>query len=246
MAERKRIGRPPGAVKDRAAVDRALDLLASGAVSSPQEAAEHPEIKGRISWRTIHEARAKAQKATPQVLDAVPVRALDVRPVELEPVQVEPLSAERAQRGDLVRRMAADGLLDHEAVGRLAVTFGCSEAEASQALQDADRVAAGKKMPPHLALEASLGVYRRLYKQAADANDWKSAMLIQGAIDKLLGVVPGKGASSGPVPEGYVPAGQVRDLLARLRAVLAPWPEARAALEGMFRKKAAPAAGVTA
>lgn len=60
--------------KDPAAVARALELLRAGVVSSPQEAAEHPEIRGRIGWRTIHDARAKAHQA------AVVARPAPTRP----------------------------------------------------------------------------------------------------------------------------------------------------------------------
>lgn len=49
--------------KDPAAIARALELLRDGVCSSPQDAAEHPEVKGRIGWRQIHDARAKAQAA---------------------------------------------------------------------------------------------------------------------------------------------------------------------------------------
>lgn len=60
---KRRPGRPPGTYKDPVAIARALELIALGECANPLEAAEHPEIKGRIGWRQIYEAKSKAAKA---------------------------------------------------------------------------------------------------------------------------------------------------------------------------------------
>lgn len=162
-------------------------------------------------------------------------------PEELALAIAEPLSPERAQRAELIRRMAADGQFDHEAAGRLAATFGCSEDEALAAILDADRVAAGKALPRHLALEAALGAYRRMLAKAEAANDWRNATMIQSRIDVLTGVVPGSKGAAAPAPgAGWVRAADVKveveALIRRLWGSLATWPAAQAAFRAEYAR----------
>ena len=242
-------GRQP---KDRDALDRAV-LICLERGMLPQEVAELPEMAGPdgkplVAWRTVYERLERRRRAMAKAEDAAPA-ALAVREVEAELVTeelgsapvAEPLAGERAQRAELIRRMAADGQLDHEAAGRLAATFGCSEDEALAAIRDADRVAAGKALPRHLALEASLGAYRRMLTKAEAANDWRNATMIQAQIDKLLGVVPGSRGSASPEPgAGWVRASDVKveveAMVRRLWAALAAWPAAQTAFRTEYQR----------
>lgn len=239
-------------LKDPEALAIALELVDGGLV--PQEAIDHERLRGpggkpRLALRTVYDAieRRRKERAAAPAPAALVVREVeaelvpDAPAVELGAAPVaEPLSAERAQRAELIRRMAADGQLDHEAAGRLAATFGCSEEEALSAIRDADRVAAGKVLPRHIALEASLGAYRRMLTKAEAANDWRNAAMIQAQIDKLLGVVPGaKGVPAEP-GAGLVRAADVKaeveGLIRRLHGALGAWPAAQAAFVTEYQR----------
>ena len=49
----------PAPRKDAALVARAFELLDAGAVRSLEEAAEHPELKGKVSARTLYREKAR-------------------------------------------------------------------------------------------------------------------------------------------------------------------------------------------
>lgn len=228
--------------KDPAAIQRALELIGSGVCSNAQEAAEHPEIRGRIGWRQIHEARKKAERAAASK-PAAAIVALEVRPAEPPRLELDAparptvpqLPADREERARAVRKLFAERGAEHNTIQRLALTWGCSVAEVQQAIDDAAQVSAGLEVPKALRLVESRATWTEIRRKALDANDWKSAAMAQAALDRLDGLEGKPGA----MPAGGYTRGQMVDAMRKVRTVLAPWPAAVAAFDALLGAKPA-------
>lgn len=121
-------GSRPGAggkPKAPAAVARALKLIESGTCTSPQDAAQHPEIKGKIGWRAIHNARERARRVQ---ASARPADVPDELVVELPPPGLSTAAARRwyieEQIKTLKRAIAQAIAMGERGISRLGTLSG--------------------------------------------------------------------------------------------------------------------------
>lgn len=175
-------------VMGRPRADPELVARAVAMVECGSHTAEEAALECGIGGNTVRRAmKAQAEK---DAIDAGIIVPAEPEPVEVDlPVEVAAAVEQRAdaQKARAVLRLVrgAGGTWDGATAESLAVTWGCTAAEIRALALEAAIMAGAEVLPPELAREEALAVFRHARDKAKTAADWKNVVVAQEAINKI-------------------------------------------------------------